>query len=166
MKDEKSLESQDLRSADILPILTLNNLHAQETSRLDEDSLANLLKVACYTRGTDNGATAILIALDQAAEYDNPNFHWFKERYDQFLYVDRIIVSDALRGQGVARSLYRDLFDWASSAGQYQVVCEVNFRPPNPGSDAFHQAMGFTEIGQAEIHNGAKSVRYLQKLLR
>ena len=166
MNDEKSLAIEDLRFADLIPILALNNLHAEQTSLLDESSLAHLLGMACYTRGTDRGATSILIALDQDAAYDNPNFNWFKARYERFVYVDRIIVSDSLRGYGVDRLLYRNLFAWASLAGQTHIVCEVNFRPPNPGSDAFHSAMEFIEVGQAEIHNGKKSVRYLHKILQ
>ena len=36
--------------------------------------------------------------------------------------------------------------------------------PPNPGSDAFHAALGFVEAGQAE-HPDGKVVRYLCKPL-
>jgi len=45
------------------------------------------------------------------------------------------------------------------------VVCEVNSRPPNPESDAFHAALGFVEVGNARIHDGAKDVRYLLRTL-
>jgi predicted GNAT superfamily acetyltransferase len=45
------------------------------------------------------------------------------------------------------------------------VVCEVNSEPPNPASDAFHAAMGFTEVGRATIHQGRKTVRYLTREL-
>jgi predicted GNAT superfamily acetyltransferase len=37
----------------------------------------------------------------------------------------------------------------------------VNSQPPNPISDAFHAAQGFTEVGTAVIEGGAKTVRYL-----
>jgi predicted GNAT superfamily acetyltransferase len=36
--------------------------------------------------------------------------------------------------------------------------------PPNPVSDAFHRALGFTEIGRAALANG-KTVRYLEREL-
>ena len=36
----------------------------------------------------------------------------------------------------------------------------------HPGSDAFHARMGFTEIGRATTADGAKTVRYLQRLLQ
>ena len=65
-----------------------------------------------------------------------------------------------LRG-GYADLLYADLVDCAGRTGHDIVVCEVNRDPPNPASDAFHAAQGFTEMGQAAIHQGSKTVRYL-----
>ena len=104
---------------------------------------------------------AFLIAFDQDARYDSPNFLWFRDRYPRFVYVDRIVVAAPVRGRGLARNLYRDLFARATAAGHERVVCEVNSNPPNPGSDAFHTALGFAGVGNAAIHGGAKTVRYL-----
>lgn len=146
-------------------LLSLNNEHARETSLLDESSLAALLNIAFYARGLDQGATALLIALDQDAPYDNPNFNWFKQRFDGFVYVDRVIVVDHARGQGVARMLYQDLFTAAKEAGHSRVVCEVNLTPANPASDAFHATMGFAAVGQTVLYSGKKEVRYFEKVL-
>jgi uncharacterized protein len=126
---------------------------------------AALLKAAFYARGTDGGMTAFLIALDHNAPYVNPNFSWFKERRKSFVYIDRVIVAQASRGRGIARRLYQDLFAEAKQAGHDRVVCEVNIHPPNPASEAFHQTMGFTGIGDAIIHDGKKTVRYFEKIL-
>ncbi|MGA3125885.1 MAG: GNAT family N-acetyltransferase [Candidatus Korobacteraceae bacterium] len=156
----------DLSLLDKAVVLSLNNIHAKETSALDCTSVAELLKMAFYARGIDHGGTAFLIAFDQNAPYRNPNFHWFKESRESFVYVDRIIVAAAARGQGIARILYEDLFVLAKRAGQDRVVCEVNIEPPNPISEAFHLAMGFKEVGQASIHGGTKTVRYLEKTIR
>lgn len=155
----------DLRLLDAAVILSLNNEHAEETSALDHASLAALLDLAFYARGVDRGATAFLIALDQNAPYENPNFAWFKATGKPFVYIDRIIVSIAARGLGIGRLLYDDLLAMAEQARQYRVVCEVSIEPPNPVSEAFHVAMGFDAVGQATIHNGAKTVRYFEKTL-
>jgi predicted GNAT superfamily acetyltransferase len=103
--------------------------------------------------------------MDQDADYASPNFQWFRARYPRFVYVDRIVVAPSARGRGYARLLYRDLFEHALRAGHERVVCEVNSRPPNPESDGFHAALGFAEIGSANIHNGSKAVRYLLRAL-
>lgn len=109
---------------------------------------------------------AMLIAFDERSPYDSPNFHWFRERYPRFVYVDRVAVSASARGRGLARHLYEDLMDAARADG-HQVICaEVYFEPPNPQSDAFHDAMGFVEVGRAAVpERGGKTVRYLVRTL-
>jgi|tagenome__1003787_1003787.scaffolds.fasta_scaffold10196244_1 predicted GNAT superfamily acetyltransferase len=37
--------------------------------------------------------------------------------------------------------------------GHERVFCELNSRPPNPGSDGFHLALGFAEIGTATVYD-------------
>jgi predicted GNAT superfamily acetyltransferase len=160
------LEIQKLESSGLGATLSLNNTHSTETSLLDESSLAVLVNIAFYARGLDQGGTAFLIALDHSAPYENPNFNWFKQRCESFVYIDRVIVAATARGQGIARALYLDLFAAAQQAGHRRIVCEINLYPPNPASDAFHHAMGFVEIGQAAIHHGTKTVRYFEKTLR
>jgi uncharacterized protein len=155
-----------LSSLDIAIMLPLNNAHAKETSALDDSSFTALLDTAFYARGIDRGATAFLIALDQSAFYESPNFIWFKAARESFVYIDRIIVLSSARGRGIARLLYDDLFAEARKAGHDRVVCEVNIDPPNLVSEAFHVTMGFKPVGEAAIHNGTKTVRYLEKTLR
>jgi len=94
-----------------------------------------------------------------------PNFLWFRDHYRRFVYIDRIVVAAWARGLGFARLLYGGLFDEAHRRGHAQVACEVNLTPPNPASDAFHAALGFVEVGRASIHDGSKTVRYLQRTL-
>jgi uncharacterized protein len=157
--------NRDLGNLDAAITLQLNNAHAKETSELTLASLNTLLFMACYARGIDQGKTAFLIALDHTAPYQNPNFAWFKSAYQSFVYIDRVVVAESARGQGIARLLYEDLFAVAHSAGIHRIVCEVNSEPPNPVSDAFHLAMGFEKIGQAVLYNGAKTVNYFAKNL-
>lgn len=143
-------------------ILALNNEHAAELSWLEPERLNYLLGQAFHTRRIGS-LEAFLMAFDQDAAYDSPNYLWFRSRYPLFVYVDRVVVANAARGRGHARRLYTDLFDVAARAGHTIVTCEVNAEPPNPASDSFHAALGFTEVGDAVIHGGAKSVRYFER---
>lgn len=153
------ISSRPFRQSDAAWALELNSELEVELSPLTEVRLLALVDSAFQARiiGPDR---AFLIALDQDAGYENPNFRWFKDRYARFVYVDRIAVSAAARGQGLARTLYQELFQIARDAGFPQIVCEVNIDPPNPASDAFHARLGFSEVGRAELSNG-KHVRYL-----
>jgi predicted GNAT superfamily acetyltransferase len=146
-------------------LLALNNDHAQELSLLDRAGLDALLAEAFYARRI-GGLDAALIAFDQTAAYQSPNYLWFRRCFDRYVYVDRVVVAPHARGRGVARALYEDLFQAALADGHDVIVCEVNRIPPNPASDAFHAALGFDEVGQAEIYGGAKTVRYLARRLQ
>lgn len=145
-------------------VLALNNAHAVELSLLDGARLGRLLSGAFYARRLGDVA-AFLLAFDEGADYDSPNYLWFRERYPRFVYVDRIVVDPAMRKRGLAQLLYEDLFREACSASHRLIVCEVNSEPPNPASDRFHAALGFSVVGQAVLPGGAKSVRYLARAL-
>jgi len=149
---------------DLERILALNNAHAVELSWLEPARLSALIERAFFVRGIGD-AEAFLLAFDQDARYDSPNFLWFRDRYDRFVYVDRIVVASAARGRGYARRLYGELFAEARGKGHVRVVCEVNSNPPNPASDAFHATLGFGEVGTAVLAGGAKTVRYLERPL-
>jgi predicted GNAT superfamily acetyltransferase len=143
-----------------MALLALNNAHAQELSWLEGERLEYLVGEA-FLASRIGHLDAFLLAFDQDARYDSPNFIWFRSRYPHFVYVDRIVVAPSARGRGCARRLYSDLFEHAVRAGHDRVVCEVNTIPPNAASDAFHAALGFVEVGTASIHDGSRTVRYL-----
>jgi predicted GNAT superfamily acetyltransferase len=145
-------------------LLALNNAHARELSWLEPERLEYLVGEALLARRIGE-IDAFLLAFDQDARYDSPNFLWFRARYPRFAYVDRIVVAASARGRGCARRLYDDLFEHAVRIGHDRVVCEVNQDPPNPASDAFHAALGFVEVGTANIYDGSRTVRYLLRSL-
>ncbi|WP_395333956.1 GNAT family N-acetyltransferase [Novosphingobium sp. BL-8H] len=145
-------------------LLALNNAHAVELSLADGARMAMLVERA-FLAARIGKLDAALIAFDQDADYDSANFHWFRERYPRFVYVDRIVTAPEARGRGLARKLYAHLFEQARAAGHERVVCEVNSDPPNPASEVFHQAIGFEPVGEALLENG-KTVTYLAHTLR
>src|SRR4249920_2321985 len=120
-------EPRSVGPADILrgsalgsTLLALNNAHAQELSWLEPERLAYLAGQAFLARRIGD-VDAFVLALDQDARYDSPNFLWFCSRYPRFVYVDRIVVASSARGRGCARRLYRDLFEHAVRAGHERI---------------------------------------------
>ena len=151
-------------ASDLDWMLRLNQAHVRELSALGRVRLAELVERAAIAAVVDPAA-GFLMVFDQRADYDSANFLWFRDRYPDFLYVDRIVVDAAARGRGVARALYGHLFACAAGLGHTRIVCEVNADPPNPGSDAFHARLGFETVGHAALSGAGKTVRYLCKPL-
>ena len=160
MTDASVSDILPIGSTDLPAVLALNNLHARELSLLDAARLAHLVGQS-YLALRVGGCDAFLLAFDQTADCDSPNYLWFKARHPRFAYVDRVAVASRARGRGLARRFYEALFDRARADGHGMVACEVNLDPPNPESDAFHATMGFVEAGSAEIYGGERTVRYL-----
>ena len=140
--------------------LAANAAVADATSPLDTAGLDALLACAACAPATADGR-AFAIALPETAAHDGPNFRWLQARVARFLYVDRVVVDAGLRRTGAGRALYGAVIAAADATGR-PVVAEVNRVPPNPGSDAFHAAMGFAEIGRGTPAPG-KVVRYLRR---
>lgn len=144
------------------PLLALNNEFAQELSFLSPEKAAHLVREAAMACRVGE-ADALLLAFDQDAAYENPNFEWFRDRFERFIYIDRVVVAPAMRGRGLARALYTALFRRAAALKHSQVVCEINLDPPNPASDAFHASLGFEQVGLAVLPRAGKTVRYFSR---
>jgi len=150
---------------DLSAILALNNAHALELSLADADKLQKLVSAAALAIavGPPGDPDAFLIAFDDRTPSQGPNHAWFLARYARFLYVDRVCVHLRARRRGLARTLYAHAVEEARRRAIPTLCCEVNSDPPNPGSDAFHAALGFAEVGRAHLPDRAKSVRYLER---
>lgn len=113
---------------------------------------------------TDAGApVAFLLGMTPEVPYDSPNFLWFRERHERFVYVDRLAVEVAHRKRGLGAALYAAAEDDARRLGMPLVCCEVNLRPENPESLAFHARLGFVREGE-QVADG-KLVAMLVKRL-
>ena len=145
-------------------LLQLNNQYAEELSFKTAQEFSALLAVASFVRAEAQGL-ALLVAMHDKASYDNANFAWFKNRYDSFMYIDRVVVSEAARGKGLARLLYAALENEARLTGRQRLVCEVNATPANAASDAFHTVLGFVPVGERQVDGAKKIVRYWCKEL-
>lgn len=139
----------------------VNSLTPPELGAIIAGSAATL--VALDSDGRHEG---FVVCLDQAADYDSRNFRWLQQQFERFYYVDRIALAPEARGRGRGEALYRSLLATlleAGADGTVPLTCEVNERPPNPGSLRFHQRFGFTDVGRQDF--GDKAVIYLARPL-
>jgi predicted GNAT superfamily acetyltransferase len=158
------MKLREIVPADWPRVLELNLASVRELSELDERRLGLLLSWA--RRGlaveSEGALVAFSLAIAPGAPYDSDNYRWFGARFEHFLYLDRVVVSDAMRRRGIGGRLY-DAME-ATAVGFERMVCEVNLRPPNDASLAFHASRGYDEIGRLE-HAGGKVVALLTKEL-
>ena len=147
-------------AADFRSILALNNESVRFLSPLDWTRLEQLDAEGVYHRvvEADDEVVAFLIALREGTDYDSPNYTWFCERYRQFLYIDRVVVSRDHRGKGISHRLYEDLFAFARETGVNQVAAEYDVDPPNEASRRLHESFGFAEVGSQWVAAGEKRV--------
>ena len=96
--EEIAVHGEESQSA----LRDLNNANARETSFLTETDWAGLVAEA-FAAICVSDAAAFLITFQQNANYHSPNFKWFQERRNRFVYVDRIVVDDSQRGRGLGR---------------------------------------------------------------
>lgn len=151
---------RDAVAADHGAILALNLESEQLVSPMDAARLAQLDAQAAYHRVVeiDGQVAAFLLVFREGADYDSPNYRWFAERYPRFLYIDRIIVSEAYQGRQLGRALYEDLFAFAKAGDIETITCEFYVVPFNEGSSRFHAKFGFREVGQQWVANDTKQV--------
>ena len=139
-------------------ILKLNELAIPAVNRIGVPELSSLHRQAkaLIVARAEGDIAGFLLVLDESADYQSVNYQYFKNHYDQFAYVDRIVVSDQFRRMGIGLGLYEQLF--ALSGDSPRIACEVNVVPPNPGSLKFHASLGFLVVDEQDTDQGAKRV--------
>ena len=102
---------------DFVAIELLNHSVVDLTSPMDAARIQQLHAMSSYHRVIvqDSQIVAFLLVLGPDCGYDSMNYQWFDQRYDEFSYIDRIVVRDGFRDQGLGTILYEDLFVWALS---------------------------------------------------
>lgn len=159
---------QTITPQDIAPLLALNNAAVPHVNELETDAFQAIVgeaAVAVKAVDANGGVAGFVLALLPGKRYASDNYAWFCANMakDGFLYVDRIVVDPTRRRSGAARALYEHVFAEAVRLGAPRVTCEVNVRPPNPTSMAFHEALGFAGVGEIEPNGGSKRVRLLAR---
>jgi len=156
----------DASPEDAAEMLAINNAatpHVNPVSAPEFDLLLNWSAMAL--KAVDGGRpVGLVLCLPAGLPYGSANYRHLSGWFDEFLYVDRIAVTERVRGTGVGRRLYETVI--ARAAGRWpRVVCEVNENPPNPVSMAFHHRLGFENLEPFDNPDNGKRVRMMQRPL-
>jgi predicted GNAT superfamily acetyltransferase len=138
-----------IRPADHDQVLALNHANVVKLAPMDEarllelDSFADRFDVI----DVDGEFGGFVITFGPGTAYDSENYRWFTERYDgHFYYLDRIVLADEHRRQGLGSFVYDEIEHVARRYGR--LALEVNVVPRNDASLAFHDRRGYVEVGQ------------------
>lgn len=145
-------------------LLEINNAAVPDVNGLDLPRAQWLLAHAALSKMAvvDGQAAGVMVVLSEFADFDSVYFRWFSQRYSNFIYIDRVIVSAWARRLGLAAALYREV-DRAAIEQGLAIATEVYSRPPNTASLNFHAKMGFAEIGTQFSELEQKTVSKLMK---
>ena len=152
-----SLSIDELVESHIKMMLQINEQGLPGTGKVNLQEMENLLELSELSLGVfeDKKLLGFVICLLPKTAYASLNYAWFNERYDEFIYVDRIAVATDARNQGIGSMLYDRVFEYART-NNIPVTAEVSLRPPNQGSDRFHLRHGYQVVG--ELDHGEKAV--------
>lgn len=158
---------REATEADYPAILEMNAESVHFLSPMDLNRLKHLHSQAerLWVAETEGETAAFLLALTAGKDYDSENYAWFSSHYPAFLYIDRVVVSVKHQGVGAGRALYQAVLAHAGAIGVPVITAEIDINPPNPGSLAFHEGFGFTEVGRQSVAGGKKVVSLQQRLV-
>ena len=153
-----------VKSGHLPTILANNEQFVHWLAPLDIKGLEKLISEARYVRQIGDGA-GVLIGFTSDSAKQSENLSWLRKAFDNFVYIDRVIIGETAQGKGYGRMLYDDFEAFARENNYVRMVCEVNTIPNNPVSHKFHTALGFKPCGEMDMDMGKKRVRYYEKLL-
>lgn len=160
-----SMTLRTLHLGDVPTLWRINEEGLPGVGKVSETEIADLLSLADLPLGAFDGSDLVgfVLCLLPGTRYASPNYAWFNQRYDHFLYVDRIAISQLHRNRKIGSLLYASVIENADKR-RWPIAAEVSLNPPNAGSMRFHQRHGFNEVGT--LHHEKQSVTMLLRGVR
>lgn len=160
------LRVRNVQDADLDAVRVINEFAVPHVNSISRSRFEGFTREAVYFRIAmlDGEVAGYLVAFAPGAGYESLNYRWFEEHYDDFIYIDRIAVSEKARRRKIASTLYRDFLQFARGRTA-MVTCEINTRPVNSDSLAFHESFGFEAVGTQETDGGNKTVCLMALML-
>ena len=155
---------RDAEHSDIDKIVRINESAIPAVNYVSYNEFEWFLHRKLYFKIAENSHGAIsgfLLVLPSGLDYKSLNYKWFSGRYEKFAYIDRIVIMDEFKKNGIGKSLYQDL---EKNISEYELIaCEFNIEPPNPISKKFHESLNYENVGYQLTENETKKVSLMIK---
>jgi predicted GNAT superfamily acetyltransferase len=143
---------RNIEVTDVARVLEINNANTPGVSELTLSELETDIKNCLHALAIENElgkVCAFCITFAPDAPDAGANHRWFADRFESFVYLDRIAIDPTYQNLGLGVLLYQSVEQQMIDSAQHSLLCcEVNLEPPNPGSLRFHHRIGFAEVGQ------------------
>lgn len=159
-----SITIRDVQEHELDAILAMNNAAGSGILPMNQAQIRYFWQNADYFRvaESDDCLVGFLIAMTRDADYASSNFRWFKERYDAFVYIDRIVIAKGQRSAGIGRLFYADVQSFAETRAP-ALVAEVFMEESTHPALLFHGSFGFHEVGQHQMQDSPLRAAMLHK---
>ncbi len=137
--------------AHVRKLWRLNEAAGTEAFSLPESQFAELLAqsdcvVERWHDKPGGKLSGFLLGFSSGRAVESFSYMWFQTRFDNFLYVDRVVVMPDVRLQGVGTAMLQEVLQWCRERGIDNLVCQVHDRPPNPSGHALCKTLGFLPL--------------------
>src|SRR4051794_40782436 len=119
---------RDIRPDDLPSIHAINAASTPAVGDATVEKLGAITRVCSIALACelDGDVVGFCQVLPPNADYGSLNYAWFGERYEDFVYLDRVAVAEGHRGRGIGGLLYAEVERRASARW---FTLEVNLRP-------------------------------------
>ena len=150
------IEIREMERADIRRVHDINQENVPAVGSETFDDLGDIfdqctIALVAVDWQRDGYIAGFCMCMPPGTTYDSPNYLFFVDRYDDFVYLDRVAITAEYQGRGIGPMLYREV-ERRTTAPYFTL--EVNVKPLNEGSLRFHTREGFEEVAQLETRPG------------
>jgi predicted GNAT superfamily acetyltransferase len=144
-------------------MLAINQENVPAVGPETEETMQQIFEWSSLALGieVDQALVGYCLIMKPGLPYQSSNYQWFCNKYDEFIYLDRVAFTESHQGNGYGSLLYNEV---ESRSTESLFTLEVNLKPRNEGSLRFHERLGFVEVGQ-QISGSGKLVSLMAKTL-
>ena len=151
-----------VNESDVADVLRLNHDNVELLAPMDEPKLWRLRDVSARfdVVTIDDAFAGFVIGMTADSEYWSQYFTCWRDRYDDFFYLDRIVLMDTFRRRGLGTFVYDEIEKVAANHGR--MTLEAN--RDNAPSRAFHEARGYQPFGEFDPDGNHPVMQYVKEL--
>ena len=155
---------RELTTEDLDVMLAINQENVPAVGPENEETMRQIFEWSFLALGIEVNQALVgyCLIMKPGLPYGSTNYQWFCDKYDDFIYLDRVAFTASHQGKGYGSLLYSEV---ESRSTEPLFTLEVNLKPRNEGSLRFHHRLGFVEVGQ-QVSGSGKLVSLMAKTLR